>query len=254
MRLPETSLSLSAEPPPPPAPPAQGPFESATSREFTLIVRVQEKRVRLHTWCRVGVWTTLQRARTRDFKARESWGRLGERPPRLLARVVDQALDGFVARLRPEEDGSVSFHIEVGQVKRRASRTVGMYHGQRVTLANVERRGLRFRGRAPARWTGPIARWGGHVAIHLGEERAEAPPDALHFRADEVEGLVAGPHPMAETFHETWEPAKPVHVVIDGVERMDYRLVRTRRAAGFSVDTEGRTRTYGPEFTFRRDG
>lgn len=252
--MPETSLPLSAQPPPPPAPPARGPFESATSREVVLIVRAREKRVRLHAWCRVGVWTTLQRARTRDFKARESWGRLGQRSPRLLARIVDQALDGVVTRLRPEEDGSLSFHVEVGQVKRQASRTVGMYHGQRVTLAHVERRGLRFDGRAPAGWTGAVARWGGAFAVHLGEERDGPPPGALHFRAAGLEGFVAGSRPMAETFHETWEPADPVHVVADGVERMDFRLVRRRRAAGFVTDADGGTRTYGPEFTFRREG
>jgi hypothetical protein len=218
-----------------------------------LIVRAQEKRTRLHAWCRVGVWTTLQRARVRDFKARESWGRLGQRPPRLLARITDQALDGIVTRLRPEEDGSLSFFVEVGQVKRRASRTVGMYHGQRVTLASVERRGLRFHGRAPAGHTGPIARWGG-FAVYLGEERQEPPPGALHFRAGDVSGFVAGPQPMAETFQESWDPVEPVHVVVDGVERMDFRLKRMRRAAGFSTDTDGRTQTYGPEFTLRRDG
>ncbi|MHC4971601.1 MAG: hypothetical protein ACYTG3_04665 [Planctomycetota bacterium] len=253
LHLPETSLPLSAQPPPPPAPPAQGPFESAASREVVLIVRARDKRARLHAWCRVGVWTTLQRARTRDFKARESWGRLGQRSPRLLARIVDQALDGIVTRLRPEEDGSLSFHVEVGQVKRQASRTVGMYHGQRVTLGHVDRRGLRFHGRAPARWTGAIARWGGQFAVHLGEEREDPPPRALHFRVDDLEGFVAGPHPMAETFHEAWEPAEPVHVVVDGVERMDFRLVRTRHAAGFRTDADGDTQTYGPEFTFRRD-
>lgn len=254
MHVPETSLPLSAQPPPPPAPPARGPFESAASREVILIVRAREKRARLHAWCRVGVWTTVQRARTRDFKARESWGRLGQRPPRLLARIVDQALDGVVTRLRPEEDGSLSFHVEVGQVRRQGSRTVGMYHGQRVTLAHIERHGLRFHGRAPARWTGAIAGWGDELAVHLGEEREGPPPRALRFRADGLEGFVAGERPMAETFHETWEPAEPVHVVVDGVERMDFRLVRRRQAAGFLTDADGGTRTYGPEFTFRREG
>ena len=254
LQLPETSLPLSAEPPPLPAPPAQAPFESVTSREVVLIVRARERGARLHAWCRVGVWTTLQRARMRDFTVRESWGRLGQRSPRLLARVVDQALDGVVTRLRPEADGSLSFHVEVGQVTVRPSRTVGMYHGQRVSLSDLERRGLRFHGRAPARWTGPIAQWGEQVAIHLGEEREGPPPRALRFRADDLEGFVVGPHPMAEVFLETWDPAEPRHVVVDGVERMDFRLVRTRHAAGFITDPEGRTRTYGPEFTLRRDG
>lgn len=254
LHLPETSLPLSAEPPPPPAPPAQAPFESATSREVVLIVRARERCARLHAWCRVGVWTTLQRARTRDFTVRESWGRLGQRSPRLLARVVDQALDGVVTRLRPEADGSLSFFVEVGQVRTRPSRTVGMYHGQRVSLSDLERRGLRFHGRAPARWTGPIAQWGADFSIHLGEEREGPPPRALRFRADDLEGFIVGPHPMAEVFLETWDPAEPVHVKVDGVERMDFRLVRKRQAAGFLSGPEGRPQTYGPEFTFRRGG
>jgi hypothetical protein len=252
LRLPETSLPLSAEAPPPPAPPVQAPFESATSREVVLVVRVQEKHARLHAWCRVGVWTTLQRVRMRDFTARESWGRLGQRSPRLLARIMDQAPDGIVTRLRPEADGSLSFHVEVGNVDLRPSRTVGMYHGQRVTLSDLERRGVRFHGRAPAQWAGPIARWGRQIGVCLGEEREGAPPGALHFRTGDLEGFVAGPQPGAEVFSESWDPLEPVHVAVDGVERMDFRLVRMRRAAGFLTDAEGRTQTYGPAFTFRR--
>jgi hypothetical protein len=218
-----------------------------------LVLRVREKHARLHAWCRVGVWTTLQHVRMRAFTARESWGRLGQRPPRLLARIVDQALDGIVTRLRPEADGSLSFHVEVGNVDMRPSRTVGMYHGQRVTLSDLERRGVRFHGRAPAGWIGPIARWGPRIGVHLGEEREGVPPGALHFRTGDLEGFVAGPHPLAEVFSETWDPVEPVHVVVDGVERMDFRLVRMRRAAGFLTDAEGRRETYGPAFTFRRD-
>jgi hypothetical protein len=223
------------------------------SREVALLVRVGGRKVALRAWCRVGVWTTLQEVGAAAFVARETWGRLGQRQPRLLTRVMDQALRGVVARLRPEADGSLSFLVEIAESRVGSRRTVGIYHGRRVTLGDPRRHGIRFAGRAPPDRAGAIARWG-TVTLSLAEEsETPLPAVAVRFSAPGVEGFVAGRTPMAEIFREVWEPADPVPVVADGVERMDFRLVRRRHAAGFRAHAPGRLRSYGTEFDLAHD-
>jgi hypothetical protein len=208
--------------------------------------------VRLEAPCRVGVWTTLERVRAREFVQRESWGRLGDRPPRLLARVTDSALGGVVARLKPEEDGSLSFVLEVAETERGAGRTVAMYHGQRVALGGPRRRGYRFSGSAPAGFSGAVARWGA-LEIEVGGAGGPPPAGVVRFASLGETGFVAGARPSAETFLEEWEPAEPFRFEADGVERMDYRLVRKRSAAGFRTSARGVFEEYGPPFAITRD-
>jgi len=209
--------------------------------------------VRLFAWCRVGVWTTLDQVRPRTFVVRESWGRLGQRTPRLLARVRDQALDGVIARVKPLDDGRLLFLVEVAETDMRPSLNVDIYEGQRVALGQPLRHGVRFSGSAPAGWIGPIARWDEEIVIYAGEERGTLPPPgALLFAALGESGFVAGRTPAAETFVEEWIPEAPSHFEADGIERMDYRLVQHRSAAGFVTAEGGPPQTYGPPFTFTR--
>jgi hypothetical protein len=220
MRLPRSDATLADDPPPRPSPPRDGPNDSESSRRVTVHVVAGEERVTLAAWCRVGVWTTLQDVEAVDFVVRESWGRLLERKPRLLARVEDQALGGVIARLRPEDDGSVSFEVEVAEARLLPAETAGIWHGQRVVLRRPRRHGYRFSGRGSS---GIVAEWD-PVRVCLGDV-PEAP---------RREGAFAlGEGGAWETFEETWRLLDPVHVVAEGVERMDYRLERERRAAGF---------------------
>jgi hypothetical protein len=110
----------------------------------------------------------------------------------------------------------------------------GVFFGRRVHLGRPRRHGFRFAGRAPADWSGALARWGRDVAVGLGGA-APAGDDAM------VVGRQAG----AEYFTEHWQVADPVHVRADGIERVDYRLRRVRRASGFSPDGKGWYNTYG---------
>jgi len=209
----------------------------------------------LQAHCRYGVWTTLERRRAREFVTRVAWGRLGRRPPRRLLRIRDQLMEGIRARLMPEPDGSVRFRIEVATADAWKSRTVGFYEGRRVTLGAPMRHGYRFEGRAPAGYSGLVAAWGPRLRIHLDVVREPAlEPAGLIFRAGDEEGVVVGDAVMAEAFEERWEPAKPIHVAADGVERTDYHLVRRRHAAGFRYPLGSRPLTYGSRFSFSRHG
>lgn len=247
-----TALPLDPRPPPL-TPPADGASDSPSSRPVTLIVHAGGDTARLEAPCRVGVWTTLDRVRAREFVARESWGRLGSRPPRLLSQVTDAALEGVIARLRPEEDGSLSFIVEVADAERGAGRTVAMYEGRRVTLGDPKRKGYRFVGSAPAGFSGSVARWGDAVDIEVGGPGGP-PPRVVRFTSLGEAGFVAGASPAAETFVEEWEPAEPFRFEADGIERTDYRLVRQRSAAGFRTGARGAFEEYGPPFTITRDG
>jgi len=238
--------------PPPLAAPTDGASDSATSRPVAIVVRAGGDTVRLEAPLRVGVWTTLERVRPREFVQRESWGRLGDRPPRLLSRVTDAALEGVIARLRPEADGSLSFVVEVADAERGEGRTVAMYEGRRIALGAPRRKGYRFVGSAPAGFSGVVARWGDAVEIEVGGPGGP-PPDVVRFAALGETGFVAGAHPAAETFVEEWEPDKPFRFEADGVERMDYRLVRKRSAAGFRASARGVFEEYGPPFVITRD-
>jgi hypothetical protein len=250
LRLAPSGLPLDPRPPPH-AQPAEGMSDSPSSRPVLLLVTNGEEAVSLEAPLRVGVWTTLERVRAREFVARESWGRLGDRPPRLLARVEDSALGGVIARLKPEEDGSLSFVVEVAETERGEGRTVAMYHGRRIALAGPVRRGYRFEGSAPAGFSGAVARWGA-LEIEVGGAGGP-PPGTVRFTALGESGFVAGAQPAAETFVEQWEPAEPFRFEADGVERMDYRLVERRSAAGFRTSARGVFEAYGPPFSIERD-
>jgi len=250
-RFQPTRLPLDPRPPQHLAP-AEGRSDSATSRPVLLLVRAGAEEVRLEAPCRVGVWTTLERVRAREFVQRESWGRLGDRPPRLLARITDSVLGGVIARLRPEEDGSLSFVVEVAETERGAGRTVAMYHGRRVALGEPRRRGYRFSGSAPSGFAGAVAGWGAAVTVEVGG-LGGPPPGTVRFTALGEAGFVAGASPAAETFVEEWTPAEPFRFEADGIERMDYRLVKRRSAAGFRTSARGAFETYGPPFAISRD-
>lgn len=252
LRVAPSTLPLDPRPPPL-STPAEGRSDSPSSRPIALVVRAGGGAVDLAAPCRVGVWTTLERVRARSFVTRESWGRLGDRAPRLLARVTDETLDGVVARMRPEEDGSLSFEVEVGETERGTGRTVAMYHGQRVVLGDPRRRGYRFSGNAPAGFQGTVARWGEAVEIEVGGAGGPPPPGTVRFVSLGEAGFVAGARPAAETFVEVWEPADAQLIQADGVERADYRLVPKRSAAGFRTGARGVFEEYGPPFAISRD-
>jgi hypothetical protein len=254
LRLAPSGLPLDPRAPAPLAAPSEGRSDSASSRAVTLVVRAGGATERLEAPCRVGVWTTLERVRAREFVQRESWGRLGNRPPRLLARVTDQALEGVVARVRPEEDGSLSFVVEAAKCERGPGRTVAMYHGRRVALGEPRRTGYRFVGSAPPGFSGTVARWGEALEIDVGGAGGPPPPGTVRFTSLGESGFVAGERPAAEAFAEEWEPAEPFRFEADGVERMDCRLVMRRSAAGFRTSARGVFEEYGPPFSITRDG
>jgi hypothetical protein len=252
--VPESALSLSADPPPAPASPRTGPADAAVSSFVTLRVAIGEGSVELAAWCRVGVWTTLERARPEPFVVREAWGRLGERAPRRLLRVQDQALSGVVARVRPEEDGGVSFLVEVSESRIEGDSIAGIFHGRRVTLPKVRRHGYRLAGRAPPGWRGAVARWLPGPEVELGAPGAGVLPErAVRFRGDGVDGFVAGRRVLAEAFREEWHVARPVRVEADGVERVDYRLEKKRSAAGLRSNERGGLVRYGAAFEVQRE-
>lgn len=248
--LPRSDVPLTRDVPPVPRPPREGPFDSSASREVVVLVTTGRVEIELRAFCRVGVWTTLDRTRAYGFVTRETWGRLGERRPRRLRQILDQALAGAVVRVRPEARGALSFRAEIAEVETGPMRTVDVYYGQRVSLSDPRRHGYRFRGRAPASWTGAVARWG-EVAVHVGVTGEVAPPGALHFASGDEAGFVAGAEPAAEVFSETWEVVDPIHIVADGVERKDYRLRRVREAAGFHTPGGRAPQEYGAAFRFR---
>jgi len=254
LHLEPTSLPLDPRAPQMLAAPAEGPSDSASSRPVALEVRAGGSTARLEAPCRVGVWTTLERVRARSFVERESWGKLGDRPPRLLARVTDQALEGVIARLRPEEDGSLSFVVEVAQCERGPGRTVAIYHGRRIALGEPKRTGYRFVGNAPAGFSGTVARWGDAVEVDVGGAGGPPPAGVVRFAALGEAGFVAGARPGAETFAEEWEPAAPYKFEADGVERVDCRLEKKHSAAGFLTGADGAFEAYGPPFVITRDG
>jgi hypothetical protein len=169
--------------------------------------------------------------------------------------VTDEALGGVVARLKPEEDGSLSFIVEVAESERGSGRTVAMYHGRRVALGAPRRHGYLFEGRVDAGFRGPVAAWADAVAVFAGEEtEGPPPPGTVRFAAFGEAGFVAGARPSAEAFVEHWEPAAPFVFEADGIERTDYRLIRRRSAAGFRTNERGAFEGYGRPFSISRDG
>jgi len=248
--VPEPALELSTEAPLPPPPPRTGAFDATSSRQVRIVVDVGGKTVALGAWCRVGVWTTLDAVKAKDFTIREAWGRLGDRPPRLLTRIYDQAFAGVIARLRPESDGSTSFHIEIAAAEDTGRKELGEYHGRRISLVTMRRHGFRFRGRAPKGFEGVVARFTPGVLVHMGRADVE-PVTATRFTAGAHSGLVVGRLAAAETFVEEWLPEEPIHIQADGVERKDYRLRRKRSASGFRPSGDG-WQSYGATFDVHR--
>lgn len=253
----ESRVLLSDDPPPPPGPPDESPFDSANSVRVSVQVRSGRRFLSLDAWCRVGVWTTIRKQVPRDFAVRETWGRLGRREPKLIVRVRDQAMEGVFARLRPNEDGSLDFLVEVAEARIPPAQPIDIFHGQPVGLPPARRHGYHFRGRAPPGWQGAVARWGNSIEVDLGSIPETIfgllPPGAVRFRVGAVEGAITGEAHQVEAFVEEWQPAEPVHVPADGVERMDYRLESVRHAAGFRTDADGRRTTYGSRFEFETD-
>ena len=255
--MPESPLVLSMEAPPLPEPPPDSPYGSPDSTWMSMHIRSGLETVTLAGWCRVGVWTTLASQNARDFVVRETWGRLGERRPRLLLRVRDQAIEGALARLRPNRDGTTDFIVELAEARILPGDPLDRYHGQVVQFALPRRHGFRFQGRAPTGWIGDVARWEPGIAIYFGEPwpdliAAEVPTPGplVRFRVSRERGFVAGERPAVEAFVEEWRPAAPIPVVEDGVERKDYRLERVRLAAGFRTREDGTRESYGSEFEF----
>ena len=240
LRVPASSLTLTDAAPALARPPKEGAFDSNASREVVLRVLVGTRSVKLRVFARVDVWTTVHRLAPVPFVVRETWGKLGERSPRKLRSVRDEALSGVLARVRPERDGSVSFFVEVAAATPGRSETVGIYHGARIELSRPTRHGYRFWGRAHG--GGPAAQWGG-VIVELRSESPANSISAVRFTAGEESGFVAGAG-AAETFLETWTLHEPRHIVADGVERKEYRLVKRREAAGFTRDRK----SYGTTF------
>lgn len=250
--MPESPPPLTPKPPPRARWPEEGPKGDGAPREISVTVVSGGDRVTLEAWCRTEAWTTLGRRRAREFVVRETWGRLGERRPRLLTRVSDQVLSGAFVRVRPHRDGRLSFRVEVAEARVGPKTTVDIYHGRRVSLPSPRRHGIRFAGTAPPGFEGTVARWN-DVAVRVGSGEAPA-PGTLRFTADGIDGFVAGRDVSAETFVEQWTLADPIHVVADGVERKDYRLRPQREAAGFRTNARGEPVAYGPSFVFERDG
>jgi len=252
-RVPAPSLALADDPPPLPAPPRDGPNDSDRLRFVRVAVHVDGRvALRWKGHLRVGVWTTLDRWQAEEFVTRESWGRLGERRPRRLARIEDELLFGASVRVRPEEardgDAFVSFAAEVASGEVGDARTAGTFHGRDVELPAPRRHGYRLLGRAPAAFVGPVARWNG-VVVYLGDDREGRgpPPGSCFFEAPGAAGFVAGTPARVEAFVRPWTPAEPIEVQADGVERADFRLVDRRRAAGF-VREGAAFQTYGDVF------
>jgi len=219
-------------------------------------VRCGGDRRQLEATCRVGVWTTLESVRPVSFALRESWGALGDRPPRLLAQVRDDFPRGVIARVRPERDGSLAWRVEVSDGDAGPPRPVGVFRGRTIELPRPRRHGYRFASRLPAGFLGAAASWEGGPSVHVGEEAGPAAPaGALRFDAEGARGFVAGSDPEAEAFDEEWIPVEPLLLDFDGVERADFRTAPKRRAAGFRPGARGAPQPFGGrdlEFRFSR--
>ncbi len=253
-------LDLPPSPVPPSAaargaarPPGRGSYDSVRSHWIVLRIRGPKREVELKGWCREGVWTTLEAVRYESFTVRETWGRLGERKPRRLGRVVDQARAGTVARLRPEADGGISLDVETAQVEGGRPLKVGSFEEHAILMRGPVRYGYRFSTRLPRR-SGAVAAWQPGVQVILGED-APPPVGAVTFRFGGGAGFVAGAPAQVESFYEEWRGAEPVLEDADGVLFGDFRMQRERRASGFLVDAQGRPTAFdgsGLKFEFGR--
>ncbi|MEE8107031.1 MAG: hypothetical protein V3T86_15960 [Planctomycetota bacterium] len=218
--------------------PAEGTPYSIDSRRTTLFISTGESElapgaeaeldvpVVLDAWCRVGVWTTLQRIQGRPFLVRESWGRLGEKKPRRLHQTYDDLITGVIARVRPEADGSLRFRIEVADGETVSVARIGDFEGNEVLFPAPRRFGYRFDGTVlPGVNVGVIARWSPGVEIRLGDATTdEVAPKRFRFRAGSANGFVVGTRGRVEAFSEQWGPAPPVIVDDGGILRGEFRF------------------------------
>jgi hypothetical protein len=244
--VPAPEVALAERPFAPAAAPATGAFDSATSTRVDARIVAGGRELRLRAFCRDGVWTTLDRRDARAFVVRESWGKLGERRPRLLARVADDLVTGVVLRVRPERDGTLAYRVEVSAGEVGPDRPAGTFEGVEVSLPRPRRHGYRFAGVLPAGGSGRVARWGDAVEVHLFISAPSSGPGRVTaFEAEGVLGEVAGELAEAEAFVEEWELVPPVFVDAEGVKRGDFRLVPRRRAAGLRLEAGGAAATYG---------
>jgi len=256
--VPEAPLATIDAPPPPTPPPAEGYPEAARAVPLAVEVVVGERRSRLRARCRVGVWTSLVDLAGEDFVVRESWGRLGERRPRLLLRVNDQVLSGVTVRLRPTDDGAVEFMAEIAGIDVRAPEILEEWFGETVSLRRPRRHGYRFEGRAPAAGPALLASWGERLRVVLlagvdGEADAEdatpaAPAPGVRFAVDGWSGSVAGREVRVERFVEDWAVVPARAIVADGVQRKEWRLAPDLASAGFRVAEDGAVETWGAPF------
>jgi hypothetical protein len=231
-------------------PPPDAFYGSTSARRVVLHVRAGRDVVVLDGWCRVGVWTTLQRIRPKPFVARERWGRLGARPPRRLHQAVDDLTTGVVARLRPEMNGRLRFRIEVAQGYLAEPVQMGEFEGLVILMRRPRRYGYRFFGTLDADFQrGTFASWEPGVTVSLAEEEV-LPPQGwhLHFRGADVRGFVAVKQGGAETFEEERAAASPRTLAADGAPQRDFYFAPPRtRAAGLEW-SHPTVRTYGADF------
>jgi len=256
LEVPKCPVPLTDAPPALPSPEPGAP-DSASATFVEAIVRSGGREVKLGAWCRDGVWTTLDRRDARAFVVRESWGRLGERAPKRLARIEWDLVTGVVLRVKPERAGGIAFHAEISEGGIDPPRPVGTFEGVEISLPRPRRHGFRFSGSLRGDANGVVASWTPGVELRLAAlgSAGAAPGPALRFRAAGATGHVVGEAAAAETFVEEWIPVPPVIVDAEGVKRADFRLQPTRRAAGFRPGSEGKPETYGGEpFAFELDG
>jgi len=255
--VPEAPLATIDDPPPPTPPPAEGYPEAARAVPLAVEVVVGERRSRLRALCRVGVWTSLVDLAGDDFVVRESWGRLGERRPRLLLRVDDQVLSGVTVRLRPTDDGEVDFMAEVAGADVRAPEILEEWFGKTVSLRRPRRHGYRFEGSAPAAGPALLASWGESLRVVLlagaGEDDSDGEPPVavapgVRFAVGGWSGSVAGRAVRVERFVEDWAVVPARAVVADGVQRKEWRLAPDLASAGFRFSGDGGVETWGAPF------
>jgi len=206
--------------------PAEGTPYSVDSRRTTLFVSARETDVVLDAWCRIGVWTTLQRIKGQPFLVRESWGRLGTKRPRRIHQTFDDLITGVIARVRPEADGSLRFRIEVADGETVSLARLGEFEGNEILFPAPRRFGYRVDGSVPPGVNaGVIARWSPGVEIRLGDAAAvTVARPRLEFTAGSASGFVVGRTGRVEAFSEQWGPAPPVIVDDGGILRGEFRF------------------------------
>jgi len=196
-----------------------------------------EARIPLEGWCRVGVWTTLEKRTAIPFVVRESWSRLGTRRPRRIGQAKDAVFQGAFVRLRPTEDGQVQFVAEISEARVGPDAEEFEWQDEDIKLVRPRQDGSRFEGHVPAGHVGEIARWGA-LRITLRDSAAKAGPAAtIAFRAGTTTGSVAGGHDArAERYRITVVRKEPIVRDHDGLLQALFRIERARVGTGFEFD------------------